>query len=90
MVTGLSLFAPADSNVISPATTVVKALVDKYFAANPDATAEALATAQTAAYDDTLEALGLSQPSVWIFTALSFKALASSFAGPARRGERSW
>jgi VCBS repeat-containing protein len=59
-VTGLSLFAPANSNVISPATTVVKAMVDNYIALNPSATAEDLETATTAAYDDTLEALGLS------------------------------
>ena len=45
-------------------------------------------------YEDTSEpplrnfsqALGPSQPSVWIFTALSFKALASSFAGHAQAG----
>jgi hypothetical protein len=37
-VSGLSLFAPAGSNVISPATTVVEALVDKYLTDNPGAT----------------------------------------------------
>ena len=60
IVSGLTLAAPSGSTVISPATTVVEAILDSYRTANPTASESDLATAQTNAYADTAEALGLS------------------------------
>ena len=60
IVAGLTLTAPSGSSIISPATTVVEAMLDAYKAANPGASDADIATQQTQAYADTAEALGLS------------------------------
>ena len=60
IVSGLTLTAPSGSSVISPATTVVEALMDSYRTANPLASDDDIAAQQTQVYADTAEALGLS------------------------------